>query len=180
MNSGDAENDYLRIAHIVDAHSLNGRLKIAVTSDNPERFNVGNTVYIERENSQSEYKITEFKPVKGRVALLGLNGILDRTAAEVLKGANIFIAKKEAERTREQLADDSFYYYDIIGCDIFMNGKKFAVVTDIMEAGSGNILVIRTNGGKSFLIPFVASMVDTSNIANRRIDISPVEGLFDI
>jgi 16S rRNA processing protein RimM len=173
-------DDYIRIAVAAGAHGLNGRLKILVISDIRERFDEGNTVFIKTTAGFREFKILNFIEQKGRTGLLELEGINDRDAALSLKGSDIFIDGEEAERTRGDLDENSFYYHDVIGCTVYCQDKMFGTVTDILEAGSGEILIISDDRGKQFMVPFVGSMVETNNIRNRRLDIYPVEGLFEV
>lgn len=174
------DDDFLRIARVIDAHGLNGRLKIAIITDNLERFNNGDTIYLKIDGSYRSYTINGFQILKQRSALLELSNITDRNQAESLKGFEIFITKEKAEQTRAELDDNSFYFYDLIGCKVCLNGQLFAEVTDIMQAGSGDILVITNMEQKKLMIPFVESMVDTTRLKEGFIDINPVEGLFDI
>ncbi len=174
-----SEEDFLRIGRIIGTHSLKGRLKVYVISDNLNRFSPGKTVIIKKDKSTLEKTISEFKPYKKRIYLLKFEGIESIDEAEHLKGYELFITFAEAEKSRKELDEGSFYYYDIIGSDVFMENRLFGSVTEIMEAGSGEILVITDTGGNKQMIPFVESMVNTERIKEKRIDIYPVEGLID-
>ncbi len=175
-----SENQFLRIGKIVGAHGLQGRLKIIIISDISERFKAETTLYL-KINAEyfKEYKSIEFIEQPGRASLLKLEDIDDRDDALELKGIEIFIDKSDAEKTRDSLGEDSYYFYDIVGCSVFRNGELFAEVKDIMNVGDGSILVLKNDEGKEFLIPFIESMVDTKEIHNRRIDINPIDGLFE-
>ncbi len=175
-----SENQFLRIGKIVDAHGLQGRLKIIIITDISERFKAGTTLYL-KINAEyfKEYKSIEFIEQPGRASLLKLKGIDNRDDALELKGIEIFIDKSDAEKTRDSLGEDSYYFYDIVGCSVFRNGEFFAEVKDIMNVGDGSILVLKNDEGKEFLIPFIESMVDTKEIHNRKIDINPIDGLFE-
>ena len=174
-----SDDDFLRVGRVAGAHGLNGRLRVVVISDNPGRFEAGKSVYVSLNDSYDSYTIEGFQLIKRRLALLSLKGISDRNQAEALGRAELFVAKEDAERARDELGSDSFYYYDIIGCDVYLDNNLFAKVTDIMQAG-GDVLIIKSMDGRELMVPFVESMTDTSRISERRIDISPVEGLFDI
>ncbi len=174
-------SEHLRIAVITGAHALHGRLKILVVSDNLSRFAPGAEVTVKDKNGLKPYKIIEFAPSKGKVCLMHLEGVSDRNAADDLKGAEIFIRREEAEKTRDELLEDEeYYYYDIVDCAVYLEGNHFGVVSDIIEAGAGEILIITDSGGKKHMIPFVESMVSTDHIKDKRIDISPVEGILDL
>jgi len=173
-------DDYIRIAVVIGVHGLNGRLKIHVISDVRERFEKEKSVFIKFKNSFREFTIINFTESRGTTGLLQLDGINDRDSALSYKGSDVCIKKSEAERTRGELEKESYYYYDIIGCDVYCKGRLFGTVTDIMEAGAGEILIITNDRGKKFMVPFVESMVDTREIRDNRLNINPVEGLFDI
>ena len=125
------------------------------------------------------FVIEQSQPYKGRIILLKLEGIGSPEEALAVKGGELFILKSDAESDRPNLEEDSFYYYDLLGCDVYWKGALFGNVIDIMEAGSGEILVIKTPDGKDVYVPFVESMVDTGSIDLKRIEIHPVDGLFD-
>ncbi len=172
-------DQFLRIAKVVGAHGLNGRLKLAVITDLIERFTPGSIVYLKIDSKYTPFQSIEFIET-GRYSIIKLEDINDRDAAASLKGTEVYIAKNEAEKTRDHLEGDAFYYYDLIGCKAYCNGRIFGNVVDIMEIGENNILVLKNDKGKEFLIPFIHSMVDTFHIFDGRIDINPVEGLFDL
>lgn len=173
------ENEYIRVARIKGSHSLNGGLKIYLVTAIPERFEPGNTVYLKLNEGFKKFTVSEFRPQKDRICLLRLEGIEDRNSADLLKGIDVFIDGAFAEEFRKELEEDAFFYYDIIGCRVLYKGSDFGLVKDIMEAGSGEILVIENQKGKSFMIPFVESMVNTDRIEEKIIEITPVEGLLD-
>lgn len=172
-------HDFLRIAVIKGVHGLNGRLKIYLITDVKDRFRKGNIIFLGHENGLKEYRILEFKEQKGRDCLLRLEGIDDRNQAETLKGLDLLIERSTAEETREYLEENEFYYFDIIGCKVYINNKELGTIEDIMEAGSGDILIVSTEDGKMHMVPFVKAMVDTGRLSERRIDINPIEGLLD-
>ncbi|MBN2077539.1 MAG: 16S rRNA processing protein RimM [Spirochaetes bacterium] len=173
-------DDHVRIAVITGVHGLTGRLRLRITTDIRERFQANTTVIIKTMGGEGRYRILDFAEGGKRGALLHLEGIEDRDAALALRGGEVLIEKTEAERTRGLLGEESFYYYDIIGCAVFRDGREFGTVTEILEAGAGEVLAIVDGRGARYLLPFVESMVDTSGIRNKRLDISPVEGLFEI
>jgi 16S rRNA processing protein RimM len=172
-------DQFLIIARITGAHGLNGRLRLDVFTDFIERFAPGSKLYLKIGNSFKPFLSTEFVG-KSKNLLIKLENIDDRDAALSLKGAEIYITRSEAEKTRDQLGSDSFYFYDLIGCSVFLDNDIFGKVVDLMGSGENTILVINNDKGKEFLIPFNNSMVDTKHIFNGRIDISPVEGLFEL
>jgi 16S rRNA processing protein RimM len=175
------DEDYIRIAIITGVHGLTGRLKLHITTDVNERFETGKTVYIKKKDVFAEFQITGFSRSRETAGLLQIVGINDRNTAQEYIGAGVFIDKSEADKTKQELLnDDSFYYNDIIGCSVFYTGAQIGTVTDILDNGAGQILIISSGAGKEYMVPFVESMVDTSGIGDKKLSIHPVEGLIDI
>jgi 16S rRNA processing protein RimM len=172
-------DQFLRIARITGAHGLNGRLRLDVFTDFIERFAPGSKLYLKIGNSFKPFLSAEFVG-KSKDSLLKLENINERDAALSLKGLEIYITRSDAEKTRDQLGSNSFYFYDLIDCSVFMNNEFFGKVVDLLGSGENTILVLNNDIGKEFLIPFNNSMVDTKHIFNGRIDISPIEGLFEL
>ena len=178
-----SENSYLRVAKIISPHSLDGKLKIHVISDIAERFEKGETLYLKVKDTYKKFIIGSFIPTKNRTALLKLEGIDDRNSAEAAGKAEIFIDRETAESIRPNLDEDSFFYQDLIGCRVLHEKKDFGIIIDILEGSSVDILVIEIiedKNKKQILMPFVDSMVNTDNIEDRVIEITPIEGLIDI
>jgi 16S rRNA processing protein RimM len=173
------KEDYLRTGKILGAHGLKGFLKVLIISNIDDRFSEGNQVFIKEGSSYSMRMITSSQEFKRKIALVKLEGIDDRDSAMLFSGKELFIDKKTAVETRGSLESDSFYYFDIIDCSVYLDGSEFGKVVDIVEAGSGEILVIKDKTGMEHMVPFIKSMVDTGGLPDKRIDIHPVEGLLD-
>lgn len=172
--------EYLRIAIITGAHSLDGGLKVHVITDNPDRLFPETTVYLKRKGGFIQYRVEDFSLHKNRTGFLYLAGVTTREDAENLKGFELFIPREIAESTRDTLEEDSYYYYEILGCSVYLNDSVFGTVTDIMQGGAGEILIVQDANGREHMIPFVETMVETGRIREKRIDIHPVEGLLDL
>ncbi len=174
-----SDNEYLRVARVTGSHALNGRLKIYVVSDIMSRFQKGGEVFLKLKENYKTFVIEDFGLSKGNVGLLKLKGVNDRNSADLLKGVDVFISREEGEAVRGDFDEDTFFYHDLVGCRVYLDDVEFGNVVDIMEAGAGEILVIKNNENREFLVPFVDSMVKTERVSEGIIDITPVEGLLD-
>lgn len=92
----------------------------------------------------------------------------DRTAAEALRGARIFVARSSFPAT----ADDEFYWADLIGLEVVnRDGSSLGRVAGLIETGPQSVLRIQAEGeaGDETLIPFVSAYVDSVDLAGQRI-----------
>ena len=172
-------SELIRIGRIIGSHALDGKLKVFLVSDIPDRFLKGNIVLLNLKDGLKEYKRSEFRISKGSLGLIKLEGISSRTEADLMKNIDIFIDDETAEKGRDLLDEDTFFYRDLIGVSVYLKDSLFGTVKDVFEAGSGDILVIEDLNKKEILIPFVEFMVNTDRLKDKIIDINPVEGLLD-
>ena len=101
------------------------------------------------------------RTLKDDMLVARLAGVSTRTAAEALKGAEIFAR-------RDQLpppGDDEFYYDDLIGLEaVDAEGAPIGRVVSLMNYGAGDVLEIApAQGGETILLPFskrVAPRID--------------------
>ncbi len=101
------------------------------------------------------------RPLKDDMLVARLAGVSTRTAAEALKGAEIFAR-------RDQLpppGHDEFYYDDLIGLEaVDAEGAPIGRVVSLMNYGAGDVLEIApVQGGETLLVPFskrVAPRID--------------------
>ena len=95
-------------------------------------------------------------------------GVPDRTAAEALRGARIFIARSQFPKP----AADEFYWADLIGLAVVnREGLTFGSVVGLLDTGPHSVLRIQPAAAdaEEVLIPFVAAYVDSVDLPERRI-----------
>jgi 16S rRNA processing protein RimM len=94
--------------------------------------------------------------------------VIDRTAAEALRGARIFVARS---RFPEPDADE-FYWADLIGMAVAnRDGLVLGSVAGLLDNGAQSILRVQPPEAHApeLLIPFVSTYVDSVDLPGRRI-----------
>ena len=92
----------------------------------------------------------------------------DRTAAEALRGARIFIARSQFPKP----AEDEFYWADLIGLDVVnREGATLGSVVGLIDTGPQSVLRIQPGAAdaEEVLIPFVSAYVDSVDLPARRV-----------
>ncbi len=88
---------------------------------------------------------------QGKGVVAQLEGFDDRTAAELLVGAEIRVDRGDLK----PLATGEYYWMDLIGCQVAnLADESLGEVVDLMETGANDVLVVQ-QGGSERLIPFV-------------------------
>jgi 16S rRNA processing protein RimM len=117
--------------------------------------------------------IKEAKDHSGTVVACAQH-IDDRTAAESLRGARIFVPRSSFPNA----GDDEYYWVDLIGLQVFnREGLDLGQVRDLMSTGPQTVLVIEASSpsddGKPVerMIPFVSAFIDAVDLAGKRITV---------
>lgn len=144
-------NSFLMIAKITRPHGVKGELK-AVPYFRADDFLVGvKRVYID----EKEYALLSSR-VNGGEAILSLDGVFDRTSAELLRGKEVFALREELKN----LGSDEFYISDLISLKVVdEDGKFYGVVKDILELKT-DVFVLADENGKRVMFPHVIGVID--------------------
>lgn len=132
------------IGKIATVHGVKGLVKILPYCDDMSLLNgdidtnAGNTLSITLKNPLGKYM------------LAAVDGINDRTAAEVLRGTELFIDAQSLPETD----DDTYYIKDLIDRAVVENDIEIGTITGIDNFGAGDLLDIRLNTGGTFYMPF--------------------------
>lgn len=174
-----APEEWLEIGTIIGAHGLNGEVKVFPDSDFPERFTQPGLRWLS--TSQNSSMPEEIQLLKGRfierkgIYVIKLANINYRDQSEALKGAKLLVRSND----RPTLADGEYYLADLIGLTVIDQQTQAVVgsVVSIASAGNDLLEVQLTDTTKTVLIPFVPALVPIVDIAARRIEITPPQGL---
>jgi 16S rRNA processing protein RimM len=162
----------LVVGRIGRAHGVLGEATIEVRTDAPEqRFTVGGKLTT---NSGQELKIKSAR-WHNQILLLSFEGISDRDQIESLKDELI-----SSEVDFSNLAPGEYHYQQLLGAQVFLqNGELVGNVTEIVALPGQDLLAV-DHLGREVLIPMVKAIITNIDIANKKIEINPPEGLLDV
>ena len=106
-----------------------------------------------------------------------LSGIEKKEDADALRGLQLFVPRSKFP----QLADDEFYYADLVGLSVFdSDGLKIGKVNSVQNHGASDILEIsRFDTKATVLLPFTRENVSMVDTMASRIIIDPPDGFFE-
>lgn len=144
----------LVVGKILGPHGVDGEVKVLLTTDDPDQLLAIRRVFIDDEPQPRRVMSAR---LHDRFALLRLRGVPTTEDVEKLKGATVRIAGSDAR----PLAPGEFYLYQLIGLTaVDEAGETLGEVTDIMETGANDVLIISPpHGGPDLLLPNHPSVV---------------------
>jgi 16S rRNA processing protein RimM len=100
--------------------------------------------------------------------------VLDRTTAESLIKAILWIEQDPAEAPE----DDAWFDHQLVGLAVLRDGEKVGTVARVDHLPAQDLLAVDTPTGE-VLVPLVASIVPTVDIAASTVTVTPPLGLFE-
>jgi 16S rRNA processing protein RimM len=174
--------DLTIVGRVRRAHGIHGELVIEPLTDAPDAvFAAGRRVFAgtvdgDPAPDKRELLVEESRPFKGGGWIVAFVGIVDRNEAERWRERYLLAPVAELE----PLAEDEVYLHDLPGLRVVLDGSGELVgeVTDVYELPHGVMLDVRRANG-SVLIPFRPEVVTQVDIGERRLVISPPDGLLE-
>lgn len=167
----------LKVGKIINTHGLKGEVKVLSSTDfENERFKKDTSLLITRGNQVIREVIVESYRNHKNMILVKFEDINSIEEAEKLKNLQIKVELSDDN----SLEENEFYFYEIIGCEVFDESSNLlGVISEILTPGANDVWVIKSNLGKEILIPYIEDVVKKIDVENKRIDIEVMEGLID-
>jgi 16S rRNA processing protein RimM len=170
----------LRVGRLTKAHGLKGGLKLELFTDDPARRFVPGAVFSLQVPTESEWhgKTLELAELRWYNAQpVGFfKDVTDRTVAETLVKAILWISQDESEQTDEE---DAWYDHQLVGLGVVRDGVRIGVVRRVDHLPAQDLLAIETASGDEVLVPFVKAIVPAVDLAAGIVTVTPPTGLFE-
>lgn len=171
---------FLLIGTCLRAHGIKGEVLTRCLTDDQSRFFEGLICYAMDDKADrplEKLRLSACRPTPQGL-LLSFDGIRSREEARRLAGVSLAVKREDALA----LMDDSeFYYGDLLGSQVTDERVGcLGQVTDIMNAGSGEILVVSKKGEKDLLIPFLRAIVGRVDTEENQILVRLPDGLYEL
>ncbi|PPF84487.1 ribosome maturation factor RimM [Subtercola sp. Z020] len=169
----------LRVGRLTKAHGLKGAIKLELFTDDPERRFVPGAVFTLQVPTTSPWhgktlELAELRWYNGHPVGFFV-GVPDRTAAESLAKAILWIDHDMSETTDEE---DAWFDHQLVGLAVIRDGVRIGTMTQIDHLSAQDLLHVSTETGE-VLVPFVKAIVPSVDVAGGTITVTPPPGLFE-
>ncbi|MFI2566020.1 ribosome maturation factor RimM [Paenarthrobacter sp. NPDC018779] len=165
----------LQVARIGKPHGIRGEVTVQVLTDAPSERFVAGTEFLVEPASSGPLTVRSARWNK-EILLLGFEEIADRNAAELIRGAKLFIETEDLDEDGEE----GWYEHELVGLQARVGNHTVGKVAALNTMPAQDLLVVEGQDGKEILIPFVDEIVPEVNIEEGYILITPPAGLFEI
>ncbi len=168
---------WFNVGKIVNTHGIRGEVRVISRTDFAEdRYQVGNTLYLFRENKEPiELKIASHR-IHKNFNLLTFEGYHNVNDVEPFRDGILKITESQLT----DLDEGEFYFHEIIGCTVYTDeGEEVGTIHEILAPGANDVWVVKDSRGKDVLIPYIEQIVKEVDIEAQKVIITPMEGLLD-
>ena len=180
MSDPSWPEDAVEVGRIVGAWGVKGGIKVLPYSSDPKALFSSRRWFLKapadlRPGAGAPpglLKITGARE-QGDCVVATAQDIADRTAAEALKGALVFVSRASFPTA----GADEFYWVDLIGLSVVnRQGEALGTVIDLLDTGPHSVLRVAVpdpapGDEPERLIPFVAAYIDGVDLPSRRITV---------
>lgn len=135
------EDVWLTIGRIAGTHGVDGDVKVRLLTDHPEHILTLKEVFLGESREPVRIRGARLQPP---LAIIRLDGVDSPEDGKTLGGLPVRIPATEAK----PLEDGEYFIFQLIGLQaVDAGGARFGAVTDLMETGAHDVLVITPEGG---------------------------------
>ena len=136
-------NEYLLIGTVVKPQGLKGEVKLRHETGDVTRFLDMETAWRKQGEAYVPIRVLSAR-LSGADVYLMLEGVIDRDAAEKLRGTELYVDRAHAR----PLSDGEVFIADLIGLTaVDTQGNAIGKLTDVLQPGGTDVLVFATPDG---------------------------------
>lgn len=179
VNDATPPHTQLRVGRLTKAHGLKGAIKLELFTDDPGRRFVPGAVFTLQVPTGSPWHGKTLELVELRWynehAVGFFKGVSDRTAAEGLAKAILWIEQDAAEESDEE---DAWFDHQLVGLDVVRDGVKVGTIARLDHFPAQDLLIVKTPNG-DVMVPFVKAIVPSVDVKAGIVTVTPPLGLFE-
>ena len=166
-------DNFITVGKVLNAYGLQGQLKVDVYFEDLTLLQTVKVFFVGKYLLKTKIKF--LKNYKKSTWIATFSETKNKEQAESFKGQLIFLEKKFLPI----LVTDEFYYEDLKGLEIKIIGSPLkGFVKDVFNFGSGDLLEVSLDDREATIyIPFDRDNVDRIDLANKKITLTPIEGI---
>ena len=165
----------IAVGRITKSVGLRGEFRVAMLTDNPERFANLKTVWCGTDETTAvRFSILSMR-IERSAVVLKLKAIDSRSLADEHRGEYLFVESKDTITPGK----GSYFIHDIIGMKVVTEaGEEIGRVRDVMELPANDVWVV-SSGTKEILIPAIKEVIRQVDLNGRTVVIRPLEGMLE-
>ena len=154
---------FVEAGEIVTTHGVKGEVKVLPWLDSVEDLCDFDRCLIDGK----EFEIEQCR-VQKTCNLVKLAGIDTMEAAQLMRGKTILLY-------REDIDDEVIFAAELIGVEVFCEGKKIGKIKDVLDYPGNSVYVVK--GDYEYMIPAVKEFILSTDMQKNEMQVRIIEGM---
>ncbi len=154
---------FVKAGEIVTTHGVRGEVKVLCWLDDPEMLCDFDRCRI----AGVDYTMESVR-VQKTCNLVKLSGVDTMEAAQALRG-------KTLELYREDIDEEVIFADELIGMEVFAEGKSIGRITDVLDYPGNSVYVVK--GQYEYMIPAVKQFILSTDMEENIMQVRLLEGM---
>ena len=157
------------VGTVAGVHGNDGRLRVALESDNPDRFRAGSVLRI----GARRLTVRRASAVPGGALLVKLDGLDSREEAAKLTHELVLVPVADVPAA----PPGTYYHYQLLGMDVVTpDGQPLGRLREVLITGANDVYVVATEDSE-LLVPALADVVVAVDVEGRQMTVDVPPGL---
>ena len=157
---------FVEAGEIVTTHGVRGEVKVLCWLDDPEMLCEFDRCRV----AGKDYTLDQVR-VQKTCNLVKLSGIDTMEAAQAMRG-------KVIELYREDIDEDVIFGVELIGVEVFCDGKSIGKITEVLDYPGNSVYVVGDEKRKDrYMIPAVKEFVLSTDLDKNEMQVRLIEGM---
>jgi 16S rRNA processing protein RimM len=149
----DGKPIYLAVGQLRHPHGLNGEILMEILTDFPERLRSGTPVYLGESHLPM---VIENRRSVTKGFLVAFKGYDTPEAVAELSNQYVYVSAAD----RPPLPKGEYYHHQLLNLKVITDeGQDLGKLASILETGSSDVYIVRSEVGKEVLLPNIESVV---------------------
>lgn len=169
----NGEPVFLAVGKLRRPHGVHGEMLMEVLTDFPERLKPG-MVLLAGPTCQPLSLVNLRWHQK--CLLVSFAGFTTPEAVGDLRNQVLYISAAD----RPALPEGEYYHHQLIGLQaVDEAGNDLGLLTEILETGANDVLVVRPKAGPELLLPMIDAVILNIDLVNKRLVVHLLPGMLD-
>ncbi len=170
------QNELHKVGKLLKPHGIGGEVVALLTED--VDLSEFSCIVLNIDGINVPFFVNSVRTKSAETDLLTIDGVTDEVAAANLSGHDLYV--KADEITTDADDAEGFYADDLVGYNVFVDGRLIGTVSGIDDSTANYLFVVERPEGGSCLIPVAEEFIDILNPDEHRIELSLPEGLLEL
>ena len=176
-SSLNGRDDLVLVGRVVGVHGIRGSLKVHSYAESLSVYEAEEGVLAALPDGSIRTMTVKWVRPHGRVLLMALEGVTDRSQAESLIGWELFVDKA----CLPPLEEDTYYWSDLVGLRVYdTTGVLLGRLGEVIPTPGNDIYVVKGKQDgrtREMLIPAIGDVVLKIDLEGKTMIVDPPEGL---